>query len=304
MITQHPRAKTNHYLRKLIKESRESVRSLAVRFHLNPKTVQKWKKRKDLRDKPFGAKTHHCVLSPLEQRIVVKVRKHLKLDLDDLVLTLKPYFPKLNHDNCYRILVHHKLNRLPEAFWGKGKGKFGYYLPGFLHLDLGYLPRLKSCAHRRYFLAAIDRVTKLCLVGMVMGKTQVQAAAFLTRIMKFYPYRPHHLLTDNGTEFGRKFSSECERFGIKHRQTKIKHPWTNGQAEVTIKMIKKETVKSFYYRNYRELERDLQRWQTEYNQGRKLKSLKSLTPNQKVVEYYQSLTEDKRKERFVRSPVV
>lgn len=298
----HPRAKTNIHLRELIKESRESSRVLAERFGLNPKTVLKWKERDILQDRPYGAKTHHSVLSPWEQKIIVKVRKHLKHNLDDLVLILKPYILKLNRDNCYRVLRRYNLNKLPSPFQDIGKGKFGYYLPGFLHLDLAYLPLLQDTHQRRYLQVAIDRVTKIVFLMVVYGKTQKEAVCFLSELINFYPYHIHRLLTDNGKEYGKDFSQECQKHGIKHKRTKIKHPWTNGQVEITIRSIKEETVWQNYYHSYPELEADLKRWQNEYNLIRKLKSIHYLTPYEKMVEYHQGLSEEKRKSRFKKQP--
>lgn len=298
----HPKAKTNIHLRRLIKESSESSRVLATRFGLNPKTVLKWKKRDILQDEPYGAKTHYSVLSPWEQKIIVKVRKHLKHNLDDLVLILKPYILRLNRDNCYRVLVKHGLNKLPSPFQDLGKGKFGYYLPGFLHLDLAYLPILPNNHQRRYLQVAIDRVTKIVFLMVVNGKTQKEAIRFLCFVIKFYPYTIHRLLTDNGKEYGKDFSRECQKHGIVHKKTKIKHPWTNGQAEITIKTIKEASIWQNYYHSYLTLEADLKRWQDEYNLRRKLKSIRNLTPYEKMLEYYQSLNEEKRKRRFKKEP--
>ncbi len=302
MITYHPRAKTNLHIRKLIRESQESHYALAQRFNLNPKTVLKWRHREDLYDRPYGAKTHHFVLNDWERKIIVKVRKHLKYNLDDLVLILKPYIPKINRDNCYRVLVKHQLNKLPNPFKDQGKGKFGYFLPGFLHLDLAYLPIFKDFLKRKYLLVAVDRITKIVFVMIVNGKTQKKAISFLTALIKFYPYHIHRILTDNGKEFGKQFTLECQRYGIKHKKTKVKHPWTNGMAEITIKQIKEETVWKAYYQDYHSLEADLYKWQNEYNLQRRLKSLKYLTPYQKMLEYYQSLNEEKRKSRFKKEP--
>jgi len=298
----HPRAKTNLHIRKLIRESDESHLILAKRFHLNPKTVLKWKHRLDFYDRPYGAKTHHFTLNEWEQKIVVKVRKHLKHNLDDLVLILKPYIPNINRGNCYRVLVRHKLNKLPLVFQDYGKGKFGYYLPGFLHIDLAYLPVISKTYQRRYVLVSIDRVTKVVFLMMVDGKTQKHAVRFLKKVVGFYPYRIHRILTDNGKEFAKEFTLECQRHGVKHKKTKVKHPWTNGMAEITIQQIKKATVWQKYYQDYERLEGDLILWQNDYNLTRKLKSLKFLTPYEKVIEYYQGLTEEKRQSRFRKQP--
>lgn len=299
----HPRATTNYHIRKLIKESNESSYTLAERFGINRKTVLKWKRRENLTDLPCGTKTITSCLNPLEQKIIVKVRKHLKVSLDDLVLIVKEYIPKINRDNAYRVFKRHQLNRLPPAFDDRKTGKFGYYLPGFLHLDLAYLPILSNTYQRKYLLVAIDRVTKLVFLLVVPSKSQEYAIAFLKAVVAWLPYRVHRVLTDNGKEFGKQFTLVCNSLGIKHKRTKIKHPWTNGQVERIIQTIKDETVKQVYYYNYHQLANDLLTWQNKYNLGKKLKSLRYLTPYQKMVEYYQSLTKDKQRQRFIRRPI-
>lgn len=299
----HPRATTNYHIRQLIKESNESSYVLAQRFGINRKTVLKWKKRESLTDLPCGTKTITSCLNPLEQKIIVKVRKHLKVPLDDLVLMVKEHIPKTNRDNAYRVLKRHQLNRLPSAFDDRKTGKFCYYLPGFLHLDLAYLPILSNTYQRKYLLVAIDRVTKLVFSMVIPGKSQKYAISFLKAVVSWLPYRVHRVLTDNGKEFGKDFTLACGALGIKHKKTKIKHPWTNGQVERIIQTIKGETVKQTRYQNYQQLTHDLVTWQNKYNLEKKLKSLKYLTPYQKMVEYYQSLPQDKQRQRFIRRPI-
>jgi transposase InsO family protein len=302
MTKYHPRATTNKHIRKIIQQSSDSSHILAERFGINKKTVLKWKKRKNLEDRKHGTKTNKYILSRWEQKIIVKARKHLKLALDDLVLVVIKYIPKANRDNVYRTLKRHKLNKLPDEFSDKGKGKFGFYLPGFLHIDLAYLPILPGTHNRRYLLVAIDRVTKLVFIKIVTGKTQDNAINFLKSVVSWYPYRIHRILTDNGKEFGKRFTQACKDLGIKHKRTKVKHPWTNGQAERIIQSIKKGTVKKVFYKNHKQMKQGLIKWANDYNMKKKLKSIKLLTPYQKMVEYYKSLNEQKRKERFKKVP--
>jgi transposase InsO family protein len=235
----------------------------------------------------------------MEQRIQ-NIRS--KLTLDDLLIVVKKYIPKANRGNVYRTLKRHKLNRLPSEFSDKGKGKFGTYLPGFIHIDLAYLPVLPGTHNRRYLLVAIDRITKLVFIKTVTGKTQDNATNFLKKIASWYPYRVHRILTDNGKEFGKEFSRTCQLIKIKHKRTKVKHPWTNGQVERTIQSIKKDTIKKIFYKNHKQLEKSLINWANDYNNKRKLKSIKYLTPYQKVVEYYKSLSPEKKKKRFKKVP--
>lgn len=298
----HQNAKLTLKQREYIRKSKESIVSLASRFGVTPTTIFKWKHRDDLADRSSRPKRVERIFEKWEERVIVKVRKHLKLSLDDLVLTLKRYLPKINRINCWRVLNKYHLSVLPSPFQDKGKGKFGYYLPGFLHLDLAYLPLLANSSQRRYLLVAIDRVTKLVFIMMVKGKTQINSILFLKILTKFYPYRIHRILTDNGKEFGKQFTLICQTLGIKHKKTKVKHPWTNGQVETTIKQIKQQTIGKIYYPDYQALAESLRIWTNDYNLTTKLRSIGNLTPKEKVVQYYQELTEEKRKQRFLKEP--
>ena len=74
------------------------------------------------------------------------------------------------------------------------------------------------------------------------------------------------------------FDMRCQENGIEHRFTKINHPWTNGQVERMNRTIKDATVKRFHYDSHDQLRRHLQDFIDAYNFGRRLKTLKGLTP--------------------------
>ncbi len=96
------------------------------------------------------------------------------------------------------------------------------------------------------------------------------------------------VLTDNGIQFTNRatdiyafmhiFDRVCDETGIKHRQTKVKHPWTNGQVERTNRTIKEATVKRFHYESPNELSNHLISFVAAYNFAKRLKPLKGLTP--------------------------
>lgn len=300
----HSNAKTNIHIRELIRNSNDSIRDLAKGFKLNPKTVAKWKNRESPEDRSNRPLVVRYSLTKEQRRIVAIVRKHLKPPLDDIVDLLKPHIPQINRANCYRVLIKHRLNRLPKEL--QGKGKFGHYLPGFIHVDTIYLPKLAGYSRRRYAYTAIDRVTKVAFVWMVKKRSKENSVKFLKMLINFLPYPIHRILTDNGTEFtyqgmpqdkrpryksGKEkphpFTLTCKRNKIKHKMTKFKHPWTNGQVERLNRRIKNDTIFKIRYPSYKALEEDLARWQDQYNLKTKLKSIKKLTPYEKVVEYFQ-----------------
>lgn len=65
---------------------------------------------------------------------------------------------------------------------------------------------------------------------------------------------------------------------VKHRTTKPKHPWTNGQVERKNPTIKDATVKRFYYQDYDQLRRHLNDFVSACNFVCRLKTLRGLTP--------------------------
>jgi hypothetical protein len=80
----HGSARTTAAVRRAIQHSRESLRVLARRHGLNPKTVATWKKRPSVQDERTGPKQpRSTVLSIEEEAIIVAFRRHTLLPLDD-----------------------------------------------------------------------------------------------------------------------------------------------------------------------------------------------------------------------------
>jgi transposase InsO family protein len=123
------------------------------------------------------------------------------------------------------------------------------------------------------------------------GRTS--AAAFLEALVAAVPYKIHIVLTDNGIQFTfppryadgptaryvtHMFDMRCQENGIDHRLTKVKHPWTNGQVERMNRTIKEATVQRYHYDRHQQLEAHLANFVSAYNFGRRLKTLRGLTP--------------------------
>src|ERR671916_2141898 len=68
----HGSATTTEAVRRAIQNSQASLRALAERHGINPKTVAKWRKRDTTADRPTGPRApHSTVLSVQEEAIVV-----------------------------------------------------------------------------------------------------------------------------------------------------------------------------------------------------------------------------------------
>ena len=90
----------------------------------------------------------------------------------------------------------------------------------------------------------------------------------------------------------------CRENGIEHRLTKINHPWTNGQVERMNRTIKEATVKRYHYDSHEQLAAHLADFVDAYNFGRRLKTLKGLTPYEFICK-----TWTKEPERFTLNPI-
>jgi transposase-like protein len=106
---------TTEAIRRAILHSQESLRTLACRHGINPKTVAKWRKRRSVADLPTGPKTpRSTVLSVEEEKVIVAFRRHTLLPLDDCLYALQAPIPRLTRSSLHRCLERHGISRLPE----------------------------------------------------------------------------------------------------------------------------------------------------------------------------------------------
>jgi transposase InsO family protein len=308
----HGSATTTEAVRRAIQNSQESLRTLAKRYGVNQKTVRKWRNRASVADLPTGPKEKRStVLSADEEAILVAFRRHTLLPLDDCLYALQATIPHLTRSSLHRCLQRHGISRLPETEGDKpAKKKFKAYPIGFFHIDIA---EVQTAEGKLYLFVAIDRTSKFAFVQLAEKATRVTASAFLVALVEAVPYKIHTVLTDNGIQFryppryadgptathiGHMFGMRCQENGIEHRFTKINHPWTNGQVERMNRTIKEATVKRYHYDDHEQLRRHLADFVCAYNFGRRLKTLKGLTPYEFVCKCWTS-----EPERFTIDPL-
>ena len=91
----HGSARTTAAVRRAIQDSQESLRALAKRHGINPKTVAKWRQRRSLGDRKTGPKEpRSTVLSGEEEVIIVAFRRYTLLALDDCLYALQATLPR------------------------------------------------------------------------------------------------------------------------------------------------------------------------------------------------------------------
>src|SRR5579863_3048333 len=93
-----------------------------------------------------------------------------------------------------------------------------------------------------------------------------------------FSFPPRHADGPTARYMTHMFDMRCRESGIEHRLTKIKHPWTNGQVERMNRTIKEATVKRYHYARHQQLETHLTDFINAYNYGKRLKTLRGLTP--------------------------
>jgi transposase-like protein len=280
----HTNAKTNSHSREIIQQSSLTNVELSERFEINEKTVSKWKNREYSIDKSSRPHTIKRSLTDLEREIIRVVRQLTWIELDDLVDTVLPTIPKANRSNVYRTLVAFDINRVPEEKKEQAK-KFKEYEPGYLHIDVTYLPKLDGIKY--YLFVAIDRATRLMYFKVYENKTGSNAVDFLDECKSYFPFYISHVLTDNGAEFTDKFTcgknkasgnhafdKECADDKIDHRLTAPFTPKTNGMVERVNGTIKDATIKVLICTNETELKADLNKFLVYYNLNRRHSSLK------------------------------
>ena len=279
----HANATTNCKQRQIIKESNDDYRTLANQFQVSLGTIHNWKHSPVATDKSSIPHTIRYALSTYEQQVICGVRQMEWQSPQELVVLLEGVIPQINTSNCYRTLVRSELNRKPEE--RREQKAYKEYEPGYLHIDLFYLP--KQNGERRYVYVAIDRSTRMTYMTVKPDKIKVSSLEFMREAVSFFPFQIYRILTDNGKEFtlrgywGRYGETKkihdvtvyCWSQGIEHRLTKIRHPWTNGMVERMNGTVKEATVKRFRYEDFVEIESHLKRFQDYWNYYKRHKVL-------------------------------
>jgi hypothetical protein len=93
----HGCAATTAALRRAIQNSQESLSALADRFHINVKTVAKWRKRTSVKDLPMGPhEPHSSVLTAEQEAMIVAFRRQTLLPRGRLFVRFAAKYSKLD----------------------------------------------------------------------------------------------------------------------------------------------------------------------------------------------------------------
>lgn len=149
--------------------------------------------------------------------------------------------------------------------------------------------QIDSCkiGRRLYQFTAIDDCTRMRVLGLYTSHTAQDAAHFLRqRLLSEFPFPIQRIQSDRGSEFvGFDFQDALREQRIKFRPNRPRAPHLNGKVERSQRTDRNEfwsTVDRSLPKE--ELESQLAKWQTFYNQERTHTSIGSRTPMQRLQE--------------------
>jgi len=269
-------------LRAEIQASQESVRVLAKRLGVNPKSIQRWRRRRSTLERAPGPRpAGSSVLSPEDQSIIIAFRQTTLLALDDCLYALQPTLSHLRRSTLHRCLQRHGLSRLtsnafPAGFrTGRSGGPQG----------LGQVAVVVSPAPTEegmfYLFGATDRLTRFACARLSASDQAADAVAFLAALAADLPYRLDVILTDDSPAFAwppqdacaygerpsQPFTAACDASNITHIVMPRIRP---GAAP--------DLIHRFKYRSRQDLQNRLTEFLIAVNYGQRLKTLGGMTP--------------------------
>ena len=295
LISLHKQATTTPKVRAAIQASDEPAWMVAERYGISEQTVWKWRKRDSVQDRSHTAHRLRTTLTPAQEAVAVELRKTLLLPLDDLLAVVREFLnPHVSRSGLDRCLRRHGVGNLrdlkPKAPKPAHK-PFKAYEPGYIHIDVKYLPQMADEERRRYLFVAIDRATRWAFVRIYTAKTAANARRFLRDLNRAAPMKITRVLTDNGREFTDRlfglrrraatgthdFDRLCADLGIDHRLAPPMRPRTNGMVERFNGRIE-DVLQSHHFRSGEELEQTILRYVRLYNGQLPQSVLKGRTP--------------------------
>ena len=140
----HNQATTTPKLRAAIQASDEPAWVLAECHGTTEQTVWKWRKRDSVKDRSHRPHWLQTTLTPAQEAVAVALGKTLLVSLDDLLAVVREFLnPNVSRSRLEPCLRRHGLGNLRDIKAKAPKPKhsaFKAYAPGYIHIDVKYLP--------------------------------------------------------------------------------------------------------------------------------------------------------------------
>lgn len=278
----------------------QTVNQLCQAHHVHRKDIRKYYERwiKNSRDRSSllpqkrGPKIgKYKLLSKEEERIIIKIHRHLSANEFDIFHILKNNFrvhPSVS--TIYRTFRRYPLNKTRKQ---KVKRYEKRYPGELLHADTYYLAKSIMQDRKRYYLfGVIDDYSRLAYSQIITANNAAEVSKAFFRSVQFFlahGIQPERVMTDNGAEFTAYTSQKAKRthffetmlniVGIDHTYTRPYHPQSNGKIERFWRIVNQECL---FHLNFGQtldtFSSELNGFLYRYNYQRRHGSLNYLTP--------------------------
>jgi hypothetical protein len=219
----HANATTTPEMREFIQHSDLSVSELSRILNTSEATVRKWRKRETVEDLSHRPKHLGSTLMPLQEHVVVELRKYLLLPLDHLLQVTKEFInPDISRSALDRCLRRNGVSNLkglhPEADdQGRVQNPYKDYLPDFVHVSVTKLPDFEN-EEGMYLFVGTDPEARWVYVDIYKDKTADAAARYIQVVLKEAPFSVQKVLAGNLKKFVRKYGDIIVRQESVHQE--------------------------------------------------------------------------------------
>jgi hypothetical protein len=277
--------RTTAATRREIQGSRESTKALATRFHINPKTVQKWRTRTNVNDAPMGPRfPHSTTLTPEEEFIVAQFRRDTLLALDDCLYVLQAKIPHLTRSSLHRCLRRRGVSLLPGSVkhrWEKdcAATELGYFFFSINEVETG--------EGTFYAYGARERVSQFAYGRVYETSTPQVAVEFLRSVSDAVTCKIRTILTYQEPPFCPVEQSDSRQaparsqdlFGLACVEADIQHGVMHtGYPTHADKHACRPNSSHYHFQTRHDLEQYYQDFIAQSNFARRLKRLYGRTP--------------------------
>ncbi|NBC30178.1 MAG: DDE-type integrase/transposase/recombinase [Spirochaetes bacterium] len=303
----HKQATATPRIRAALQASDEPAWVLADRYAISEQTVWKWRGQDSVHDR---SQTPH------------RLRTMLLLPRDDLLSVVRAFLnqqvSRSGLDRCLRRHGVSQLQNLKPKAPKTAPEPFKAYAPGYLHVDVKYLPQMArekrrvraGCAAgsaasvRAHLVVAVDHATRWVSVRIFPAKTAANARRFLHDLERAPPMTITRVLAANGKELSDRLSGLRMRaatgnhdfdrlraeLGTEHRLAPPMRPETNGMVERFNGRIE-DVLQSHRFPSGEELAQTVLRYVHPYNSQFPQSVLKGQTPIDALRDWYRQKPE-------------
>lgn len=267
----HRRAKRiDPEMRRVIQESGLSVRTLARKLAIDPKTVRRWQNRTSTQAARSGPRIgYRHIFTGILELAATAIRRHLRLPIDDCLYVLQQFQPSLSRATLHRRLRDHGLSRLPTG--SKQVPHKGWFNVALYEVGNGASPRS--------LLIAVEPDSRYLFARIYDQPVSDVAEAFLRDLVTEAPAMVSGITVERGSSVTchrRAVEASCRALSIGYRQLLSFWPADGGQD--TLDAVIRQAAEQLHGLPLSEFRENLAAGVDLYNTGCRLKVLAGKTP--------------------------